>query len=72
MLARKVALNPTSYEEEEYFDVKVILIFYKRIQIDLIISLLRLLCFFIIPDLLTTRRENDSAVAITHLKFREL
>ena len=58
MLARKVALNPTPYEEGECFDMKVTLIFYERVQIELIVSLLRLSCFFIIPYLLTAHERK--------------
>ena len=70
MLARKVALNPTPYEEGEFFDERVTLIFYKRIRLELIVYLLRLYVFFIIPDLLATRnREKDSAVEMRRSYF---
>ena len=45
MLARKVALKPTPYEEGECFDEKVTLIFYKRVWVVLVVSLLRLYVF---------------------------
>ena len=71
MLARKVTLNPTLYEEWGCSDKKVTLIFYKRIRLELIVYLLQL-CFFIIPDLLATRnREKDSAVMIRRFYFQK-
>ena len=63
MLARKVTLNPTPYEEEE--------LFWRKSDFNILqentawVYLLRLYVFFIIADLLATRdREKDSAVTI--------
>ena len=67
MLARKVTLNPTPYDEGECFDGKVTLIFYKRIRLELIVYLLRLYVFFIICRFVRhapERTQEDLAVAI--------
>ena len=77
MLVRKVALNPTLYDEGKCFDVKLTLIFYKRIQIELTVPLLWLLCFLLFPicSLHTeTEKERETylAVVIRRLKFREI
>ena len=60
VLTRKVALKSSPYEEREYFDEKVILIFYKRIQVELIVYLLRLYSWLA----RYTGTEKDSAVTI--------
>ena len=61
MLAGKVALNPTPYEKGEYFDDKVTLIFYKRIQVELsfFITALCFLLFWICS--LHNQRERCSS-----------
>lgn len=53
------------------FDVNVILIFYKGIRIELIVSLLRLLCILLFPICSLHTTEKDSEVEIRCLKFRE-
>ena len=50
-------------------DEKLTLIFYKRIRLELIVYLLRFYVFFVIPDLLATYREENSAVAIRRFYF---
>ena len=72
MLARKVTLNATSYEEGECFDEKVTLIFYKRIRLELIVYLLRFYVFFIICRFVLhapERTQEDLAVAIRRFNF---
>ena len=68
VLARKVALNSSPYEEREYFDEKVILIFYKRIQVELIVYLLRLYSWFA----RYTGTEKDSVVTIRRSSLRKV
>ena len=53
------------------FDVNMILIFYKRMRIELIVSLLRLLCILLFPICSLHTTEKDSKVEIRCLKFRE-
>ena len=53
------------------FDLNVILIFNKGIRIELIVSLLRLLCILLFPICSLHKTEKDSEVEIRCLKFRE-
>ena len=72
MLARKITLNATPYEEGKCFDEKVTLMFYKRIRLELFVYLLQFYVFFIICRFVRhapERTMEDLAVAIRRFNF---